>query len=349
MSGRRRWLRVLVVVVCVGVGAYVLSGSEQQLLQAVDALSDLRPSWLVLGIAAEVASYLCIGGGLSRLLGGRPGVGVAAAIGVSAQGAANCLPAGAAVSGVVTYRQLRRRGAPAQRTISAVLLLSVLQAAALPLLALVGEQLASGQEPIPGLRALSAVVLGVLVAVALALVAFRDHRLPARSLALVGAAEVRARATLARLAARGRRPSPAAPVESGLARLAAVPFGRAALLVASVLSTGYWLADALCLAFSFLAVGGSVPWGGLLVTYSAAQLASLLPFTPGGLGVVEGSLTVGLVAYGGSSTLTLSAVLLYRLISFWGLLPAGAAAWLMLRRSEPLPRRPEPVPAGELA
>jgi uncharacterized protein (TIRG00374 family) len=60
----------------------------------------------------------------------------------------------------------------------------------------------------------------------------------------------------------------------------------------------------------------------------------MLPFTPGGLGVVEGSLTVALVAYGGSTQSALSAVLLYRLISFWGLLPAGAACYAALRWGE---------------
>jgi uncharacterized protein (TIRG00374 family) len=73
------------------------------------------------------------------------------------------------------------------------------------------------------------------------------------------------------------------------------------------------------------------PWEGLLLIYAAAQLAATLPITPGGLGVLEGSLTVGLVAFGGAEGSTLSAVLLYRLISFWGLLPTGALAYLRVR------------------
>ena len=42
-----------------------------------------------------------------------------------------------------------------------------------------------------------------------------------------------------------------------------------------------------------------------------AQLAANLPITPGGLGVVEGSLTIALVAYGGGRDSTVAAVLLY--------------------------------------
>jgi uncharacterized protein (TIRG00374 family) len=65
----------------------------------------------------------------------------------------------------------------------------------------------------------------------------------------------------------------------------------------------------------------------LLLAYGAGQLASTLPITPGGLGVVEGSLTVALVTFGGGHISTVAAVLLYRLISFWLVLPAGWGAW----------------------
>ena len=40
------------------------------------------------------------------------------------------------------------------------------------------------------------------------------------------------------------------------------------------------------------AVHAPVPWRGILLAYGAGQLAVNLPVTPGGLGVVEGSLTV---------------------------------------------------------
>jgi uncharacterized membrane protein YbhN (UPF0104 family) len=43
--------------------------------------------------------------------------------------------------------------------------------------------------------------------------------------------------------------------------------------------------------------------------------------------VVEGSLTIALVAYGGAQASTVAAVLLYRLMSFWALLPAGYISW----------------------
>ncbi len=61
-----------------------------------------------------------------------------------------------------------------------------------------------------------------------------------------------------------------------------------------------WLLDCACFAMMFLALGVPIPWKGLLLAYGAGQLAASLPITPGGLGVVEGSITVALVAFGGS-------------------------------------------------
>jgi uncharacterized protein (TIRG00374 family) len=77
-------------------------------------------------------------------------------------------------------------------------------------------------------------------------------------------------------------------------------------------------------------VGSPVPWRGLLLAYGAGQLAANLPITPGGLGVVEGSLTIALVAYGGAQASTVAAVLLYRIVSFWASLPVGWVSWAVL-------------------
>jgi uncharacterized membrane protein YbhN (UPF0104 family) len=91
-----------------------------------------------------------------------------------------------------------------------------------------------------------------------------------------------------------------------------------------------WLETCGCLAASIVALGGHVPWQGLLVAYTLAQVAASIPITPGGIGLVEGSLTALLVAYGLKTDLALATVLLFRAISFWGLVPVGWATWAAL-------------------
>ena len=99
--------------------------------------------------------------------------------------------------------------------------------------------------------------------------------------------------------------------------------------IGSIISWGSlnWLLDCACFAMMFKAIGAPIPWTGLLLAYGAGQLAATLPITPGGLGVVEGSITVALVAFGGAEASTAYAVLLYRIISFWFILALG---WFLI-------------------
>jgi hypothetical protein len=68
----------------------------------------------------------------------------------------------------------------------------------------------------------------------------------------------------------------------------------------------------------------------VLVAYALAQISATLPITPGGIGVVEGSLTFALIAYGQDPTQAVAIVLLYRIVSFWGVVPLGWASWAYL-------------------
>jgi uncharacterized protein (TIRG00374 family) len=127
----------------------------------------------------------------------------------------------------------------------------------------------------------------------------------------------------------------AALVDRVFSRLQAVHLTKATLATAVGWSLANWWLDLTALAMSFAAVGSSVPWRGLLLAYGAGQLAANLPVTLGGLGVVEGSLTVALVFYGGDEEATVAAVLLYRIISFWMMLAIGWTAALVIRLRTP--------------
>ncbi|MFZ0046051.1 MAG: lysylphosphatidylglycerol synthase transmembrane domain-containing protein, partial [Streptosporangiaceae bacterium] len=93
----------------------------------------------------------------------------------------------------------------------------------------------------------------------------------------------------------------------------------------------------LCLYVSVLAVGGSAPFAEVAVVYlTGSAIGSVVP-TPGGLGAVEAALTAGLTAVAHVATPNaLSAVLLFRLLSFWLPIPVGWVALNYLQRHDAL-------------
>jgi uncharacterized membrane protein YbhN (UPF0104 family)/tRNA A-37 threonylcarbamoyl transferase component Bud32 len=97
---------------------------------------------------------------------------------------------------------------------------------------------------------------------------------------------------------------------------------------ALLLSTCYIL----CLDASVLAVGGHIALTSAAVVYlTGAALGSAVP-TPGGLGAVEAALAAGLTATGMAAATAVSAVLLFRLLTFWLPVPVGWGAFNYLER-----------------
>jgi len=92
----------------------------------------------------------------------------------------------------------------------------------------------------------------------------------------------------------------------------------------------------LCLATCVAAFGRSVPIASIAVVYlTGSAIGSILP-TPGGLGGVEAALTAGLTAAGMPGAAAVSAVLLFRLVTFWLPVPFGWAALNYLERQQAL-------------
>ena len=96
------------------------------------------------------------------------------------------------------------------------------------------------------------------------------------------------------------------------------------------------LAYILCLAACVAAFGRSVPFAKIGFVYlTGSALGSIIP-TPGGLGAVEAALTAGLTAAGVPGAVAVSAVLLFRLLTFWLPVPFGWAALNFLERQHDL-------------
>lgn len=313
---RRRLLTGLLLAGFAVLGAYVIAGSTSELNAAAAVLTRVSPYWLVLAGGLEVASFVAFAQGQRVFLAaaGRD-VPLATMSGIvtAGQAIANCIPAGVAASSAYTFQQLLRRRISVLVAAEVQVAQSLVYVATLALLALAGIGVAGGTNAIPDLQYVALGMLG-LTAALLAVGVYLQRR---------GSVERFIRWVIKRVYP--SRSTSAA--ERGLALTTRV------WTAASLAATASWIFDCGCLAASFAAVGTAPPWRGLLLAYTAGQLATMLPISPGGLGVVEGSLTVALVAFGGSEPVTLAAVLLYRLFSYWAVLPAGLVSHLLVRRT----------------
>ena len=92
----------------------------------------------------------------------------------------------------------------------------------------------------------------------------------------------------------------------------------------------------LCLDTSVLALGRSVALASVAVVYlTGSAIGSAVP-TPGGVGAVEAALSAGLIAAGLPGAKAVSAVLLFRLVTFWLPVPVGWVALNYLQRKDAL-------------
>jgi uncharacterized protein (TIRG00374 family) len=89
-----------------------------------------------------------------------------------------------------------------------------------------------------------------------------------------------------------------------------------------------------------------VGWAEVLAVFAFARLATAIPFTPGGIGFVEGVLFTGLVGAGGDPDQVAAAILVYRALT-WALpILAGIPCYLWWRRRSFIPSAAASSPTG---
>ena len=104
-------------------------------------------------------------------------------------------------------------------------------------------------------------------------------------------------------------------------RLAAVIGGNLLMNIGYV--GAFWTA--------MVAMGGSLNFSTVAITYLTANAAGSFIPSPGGIGTVETALTSGLTVAGVSSSVAIATALLYRLVTFYGRIPFG---WLAMKYME---------------
>jgi len=323
---RRAWpyLRYVLGLAGAALVVWALSSHTDELSGISSIFGHLEWAWLIPAVLAEGASFVSLAFVQRRLLatgGLQASLPTLSLITLASQAIINSMPGGNAVATVYGFRWFRRLGATSSLAVWSLIATVVVGVISLALVAAAGLALAasygSSLDLVP-------VTIGVLI-VTIALGALFLYQRPQRAVAswLLRASRRLTRRPLGRMEAW---------LANFLAQMAAFRLSLRDVLWVLGWGIGNWVFDCTCFALSFLAVGAGIPWKGLLLSYGAGQLAANLPITPGGLGVVEGSITIALVAFGGNRLSTVEAVLVYRLISFWSQLVVGwtGAGWLAL-------------------
>ena len=318
---RRAWpvIRVVIGVAVVAVAVWVLSSKGAELSGFSTVLKSFDWYLAIPAFVAEILSYLCFTAMQYELFRAghlRPPWWPLVKLSFASQALTNSLPVGNAVASVYGFRWFRRFGA--DNTLAVWALAGTLVAAmvSLSLVAVIGLGIAAEEG---ASLDLVPVLIGTF-AVALALGSLFVYERPLRAV-VTGTVRASVRLT-------GRpHGDTAAQIEQAMAWMTAVRLSWTQVGRIVWWGTLNWLLDCTAFALMFVALDAPIPWKGLLLAYGAGQLAATLPFTPGGLGVVEGSITLALVAFGGADASTAYAVLLYRVISFWFILVLG---WLFI-------------------
>jgi uncharacterized protein (TIRG00374 family) len=313
-----------VVVLIAGVSIYLVFPAITEVFASWPRLSTLDPRWFALAVGAELAHFTCTFA-LQRLaLRTKAWFPV-----VTSQLAGNAItlimPGGAAVGAAVQFRMLATSGSDTDSTVGGLAAFSLLGVGgllALPVFALpvilLGAPTNRGLVNAAILGAVGFVIFAALGAVILAYDAL---------LRWAGRVAQRVRNWVLR-----KRPPLEGLDETLLAQRNDIRtvLGRQ-WWQALLLSAGRLAFDYLCLLAALRATGSRPRPSLILVAYAVAGVVGMIPATPGGLGLVEASLTGLLVLAEVNSSQALLATLTYRLASYWVPLCAGPIAYGLFR------------------
>jgi uncharacterized membrane protein YbhN (UPF0104 family) len=291
------------------------------------ALAHLRtPNWPLLGLAvlADLGSMGLFARMQRRLLrsaGTLVPIQRAVALAYAAHSLSVTLPGGPVFSTAFNFSQMRRFGATPAVASWAVAVSGTLSTGTLILIGAVGGVLTRG-------HGWPALVGDVVVAIGLAvcLRTFVQH--PNWLLWLCGKVLTTFARMTGRSVERGER-----LVSGAVEQLSVIRMSARDLRVAMAFAAGNWLLDAVCFGLSCLAAGAQgLTIAQVFIAYTAGMAAASVPLVPGGLGVVDGALALGLTAGGTPVDDAIAGVILYRLISLVLVIGAGWVLWAVLSR-----------------
>ena len=324
-----RWVVHGVLFVALAVGVFALLPRLGGLEHDAARLRHGRPAFVVAAIVAQAVSLGCYALLYRRVLaslGARLRFRLAAEVTLSTFLISHVTPFGSATGTLLNVSTLEAEGIAASTTGEAIGLTSLVSTVALialfgaGLVATAGRHVSATYLRIAGI----ALVL-VLLVLAIALVVGAHPGIAERA--------ARRAAGWARRIRPSIDPEKVAQTSGRLVRLARSALTGRAFAESYGFASADLLFDLLSLDLMFLAFRYQPGFGPLAVAYAAANIASAIPITPGGLGIIEVTLVAITVGFGAPRATAVIAVLGYRVVNYWLPLLPGAVAYLRLRLS----------------
>jgi uncharacterized protein (TIRG00374 family) len=296
-----------------------------QVVSAWPRLVHLHVLWLFIMLVTEVASFVCAIWLLRLVLRTRLWFSVAAAL-LAGNAATNVLPAGVVAGVGIQYQMLAASGVEADQAAGGLAASSIIGLASLFMLPIFALPVMLAGAPVSsGLvhTALLGIGLFVLIVAVGALLLTTDRMLVTTADFMQWLSNSIPHRKHRTINLRARLLEQRDLVRAELGR----QWWQAVLLMSGRIGLDF------CALLAALRATGARPSPSLvLLAYAASDVIALVPLTPGGLGVVEASLSGLLVLAGVPSAAAVVATLAYRLATYWIPTFAGGALYLAFRR-----------------
>lgn len=312
-----RWTLLAIVVTVLAVEIYLIWPKLEETWWRID---DLKWPWILASILAALLSMDSFAQ-VQRALLRSAGVVVkqwqSLSLILAANSVSQTMPGGQVLAPAFTYRETRKWGATPVVASWQVVMSGLLAGIGLAVLGLGGAVLA-GAKTSPFSVFFS--VAGFL-AVALVLQFLASHPESLRSTG------IRVLGWVNQLRSKPDNHGIDKLLET-LEQLRAVQLTKRDTSIAFGWSLFNWVANVACLMFACWAVGAHPSISGLMVAYAAGKaVGTAVPLLPGGIGVVDAVLVPALTSAGMPATDALTAVLVYRMISY---VLVAAIGWVVI-------------------
>ena len=333
---RRSLITRIAALIVTGLAIYVVLPSIAAVFGAWPKLATLSGVWIVLAVLFECGSFVC-NFAIQRIVLRTHGWFAVVTAGLAGNTVTNTLPGGAAAGAAVQYRMLATAGVNSDAAAGGLAASSLLGVGGLLMLPILTLPTVLGDHGLSH-TLVSAAFIGVaafVVYMGLGIVLLETDR-PLQALG-------RAAQWIWNKIRRSH--PPLTGLENRLLQqrneiraALGMEWKQIFLLVVGRLGLDY-----LCLLAALRATGSQPHIWLVLLAYSAAGIIALFPVTPGGLGIVEASLSGLLVLAGVSGRSAVVATLAYRLAQYWLPTVAGAVAYGLFRRRYGTTAKPESI------